>query len=1272
LIPVLYVDDESALLDITKIFLERSGEFSVDTATSAKEAIGMLMEQRYDAIISDFQMPEMNGIEFLKKIRTSGNTIPFIIFTGKGREEVVIQALNEGADFYLQKGGELKSQFAELSHKIRQSVQQRRAEISIRELERRETDIINFLPDATFAIDTHRVVIAWNRAMEKMTGIRAAEILGKGNYEYALPFYRERRPILIDLVLRDDPATTGKYQNIIRDQKNLISEATIPHFNNGKGASLWFIASPLYDTRGAIVGAIESIREITDRKRAEESLKSSEERYRKLLQRSFDAVVVHRKGIITLANQAAATLVGASSPSKLIGKNILDFVHPAFRDIVRERIAMMTSGDAMTAVDAVEEKFLRIDGKAIDVEVVATGFLDEGQPAIQVVFRDITRRKELMEALNESEERYRNVVETQTEFICRFKPDGTHIFVNEAYCRYFNKTRVEMIGNKFIPRIPKEEQAGVREHFASLTRENPVAAIDHRIIMPDGQVRWQRWNDRAIFDDNGILVEYQSVGRDITDRIEAEEALRRKHGELSSAYEQLTAIEEELRQNYEELARNQRALLESEEWYRTIFENTGTATVIVEENTIISLANSRFLEFTGYSREEIEGEKSWTEFVVPEDLDRMLKNHHERRREDGSAPTQYEFRFITRTGEIRSIFLTIEMIPGTKKSVASLLDITDRKNLEMALRESEERYRALYDENPFMYFTIDAEGIVLSVNPYGAEQLGYSVPELLGQPVISVFYPDDRSAVKEQLATCLEKPGEVLVWEFRKVKKDRTVIWVREVARAVTGGGDKPIILIVCEDITEAKRSEEALAAAERLHRAILSASPVGIGYVKNRMLDWANEAMYRMVGYQEREIIGRSARILYPDDSEFERAGRILYSRGDVETRWVRKDGTVFDCLIRVANIDPSFPDKGVIAAMVDITEQKRVGENLRESEAKYRTIIENLQGMFYRTDRDGNLTMISPYGVKLAGYNSEEEMIGLNIARDIYQNPEERKRFLAALTEKGSVDNYPLVLKDRHGTPHFVTASSHFYYDDQGNVLGIEGILHDITEQKKTEVALAFMNKKLNLMSSITRHDILNQLTALSGSIQLASVHTKEPKTIEYLNYAEKIIETIQRQIAFTTEYEDIGIHAPVWQPVSDTVRSAVSQLHMTSVTIEVTDNPVEIYADPLLEKVFLNLIHNALQHGEKVTTIRFSSHESDRGMIIVCEDDGVGISRKEKKHLFERGFGKHTGFGLYLVREILSITGITIRETGEPGKGARFEILVPKGAYRFTDTT
>ena len=147
IIRVLYVDDEPALLESGKIFLEESGQFSVDVITSAPAALALLNSKTYDAIIADYQMPEMNGIEFLKRVRTSGNTIPFILFTGRGREEVVIQALNEGADFYLQKGGEQQSQYAELAHKIRQAVQRRLAEGLLRESEEKFRGIFDTIND---------------------------------------------------------------------------------------------------------------------------------------------------------------------------------------------------------------------------------------------------------------------------------------------------------------------------------------------------------------------------------------------------------------------------------------------------------------------------------------------------------------------------------------------------------------------------------------------------------------------------------------------------------------------------------------------------------------------------------------------------------------------------------------------------------------------------------------------------------------------------------------------------------------------------------------------------------------------------------------------------------------------------------------------------------------------------------------------------------------------------------------------------------------------
>jgi signal transduction histidine kinase len=224
--------------------------------------------------------------------------------------------------------------------------------------------------------------------------------------------------------------------------------------------------------------------------------------------------------------------------------------------------------------------------------------------------------------------------------------------------------------------------------------------------------------------------------------------------------------------------------------------------------------------------------------------------------------------------------------------------------------------------------------------------------------------------------------------------------------------------------------------------------------------------------------------------------------------------------------------------------------------------------------------------------------------------------------------------------------------------------------TSLQKSEDALSRANKKLTILSSITRHDIKNQLIALSGYLELSK--EKQDSTSVIPGYLEKemsIVKTIGSQIDFTKAYEDMGTTAPVWQNANESVRRAVAVLPMRAVRVEVDRSDLALYADPLFEKVFYNLIDNALKYGgDTMTKIHISCHETEKGLVLICEDDGAGIPREDKKHLFEQGYGKHSGLGLFLTREILSITGITITENGEPGKGARFEMNVPKGAYRF----
>jgi len=234
----------------------------------------------------------------------------------------------------------------------------------------------------------------------------------------------------------------------------------------------------------------------------------------------------------------------------------------------------------------------------------------------------------------------------------------------------------------------------------------------------------------------------------------------------------------------------------------------------------------------------------------------------------------------------------------------------------------------------------------------------------------------------------------------------------------------------------------------------------------------------------------------------------------------------------------------------------------------------------------------------------------------------------------------------------------------------LANQNLSKENAERGRVERALADANRKLNLMTSVTRHDINNQILALHAFIELSEAEIHDTKVLEYIRRAKAAARTIQRQIAFTKQYEDIGIRAPQWQDLAaavDTLRLALAE---ESIVLETRDLQYEIYADPLLSRVFENLADNSLRHGKKVQRITVSAeHTSDGGLLVVYKDDGAGVDQAEKTKIFQKGFGKNTGLGLFLSREILEFTGISIRENGVPGQGAIFEIAVPPEGVRET---
>ncbi|HVP96930.1 PAS domain-containing sensor histidine kinase [Methanoregula sp.] len=294
-----------------------------------------------------------------------------------------------------------------------------------------------------------------------------------------------------------------------------------------------------------------------------------------------------------------------------------------------------------------------------------------------------------------------------------------------------------------------------------------------------------------------------------------------------------------------------------------------------------------------------------------------------------------------------------------------------------------------------------------------------------------------------------------------------------------------------------------------------------------------------------------------------------------------------------------------------------------------------------------------------------SPEELMQKSLS-DIIPDREERESFISKTRDLRRVGDIEVRIRAGDGSTRWVLVSA----AETGEPVVVCTAV-DITETKLAQESLTQANKKLNLLNNVTRHDILNQLSALLGFLELSRQKTTDPQLIDYLAREEQAANAIRSQILFTRDYQNIGVHSPQWHNVPETVSLALASIDLHSILVDMRIPAVEIYADPLLEKVFYNLIENSIRHGERVSRIDFSCRESGTGIILRYHDNGVGVSPDDKDRLFQKGFGKNTGLGLFLSQEILSITGLTITEKGEPGKGACFEIAVPREAYRFTDT-
>jgi PAS domain S-box-containing protein len=987
---VLYVDDDPHLLEIAQYFLEEQGDFAVTTAILATNALSLPGFSSFDAIVSDYEMPGMNGIAFLKKVREKYGDIPFVLFTGRGREDVVIEAINNGADSYFQKGGQPESQFAELVHGIKKAVERRRAALALQESER------------TLRINEKRLAMA--------------QVIGHtGSWEYDL-------------------------------KTNLI----------------W--------------GSAEGL---------------------------------HIFGYPPVAGNHPVADIEACIPER-------ERIHQALVDLIaegREYSLEYTIHPADGSASKVIQSFAQLERDAGGNPLKVLG-----------VIQDITERKRTEEEIT-----FKNVIlstqqETSLDAILIVDENGNILHYNQKFIEIWGIPG-DMLTSKIDEPVLQYvvEQLVDPEAFLSRVRY----LYDHRdeksfeeLLLKDGRTL-ERFS-ASMLAGNGKYYGRVWYFRDITGRKRVEEDLHR----------QLVFTQQ-------------------------LIDTIPSPIFVKDSNSIYRGVNSAFEQFIGLPKEQILGKTMYA--IAPKNLaDLYYEQDQALLAQPGTQVYESKVRFAD--GSLRDVIFNkatfIDESGGNISLVGIIVDITERKKMEDALRESEARFRQIFETLPIGLWIADKNGTLQMGNPAGQKiweaqprvgQEDYGIFKAWRMPLRELILPDEWAlgyAVNEGRVT----EQELLEIEAFDGSHKYILNWaapVKNDAGEITGA------FVLNQDITERKHAEEENWNSGEILKGILNSIEV-------------------RVFWKDRNLTYLGCNVPFARDAGFEKPDDII-GRDDYAMGW--RD-----------------------------------------------------QADLYRSD--------------------DRAVIESGIPKIFIEEPQKTPsgEIMSLLTSK-----IPL-------------------RDAEGKIIGVLGTYIDITGRKRAEEALVVANKKLTLLSGITRHDITNQLTALRGYRKMLEKKIPDQKFTDLFQKIDDSAQQISAMIQFTKEYESIGVNAPVWQSPALLADRAAKQASLGTVTVK-NYLPVgfEVFADPLIARVFYNLIDNTVMHGGKITTIGFSLQEQNGNQIIVCEDDGDGVPAGEKEQLFDRGFGKHTGLGLYLAREILSITGISIRENGEPGKGARFEIIVPERNYR-----
>ena len=601
--------------------------------------------------------------------------------------------------------------------------------------------------------------------------------------------------------------------------------------------------------------------------------------------------------------------------------------------------------------------------------------------------REIARRQQAETHLQESQQRYAALAEAAPVGIFGSDVRGNCTYVNDRWCQITGRSPEDAKGEGWEQVLHPEERNRVAAAWAQSLRENRPCQLEYRIQRPDGTVRWVYGQSAIERDANGKMLGYVGTITDISERKQTEILLQ-----------------------------------ESEQRLQRTFELAPFPIMIHAEDGEVLQINAAWVELTGYTHQDIPTTQAWAQQAYGDRAASILEKVITKKYALESRWEEGEFTITTRDGSQRIWQFSsapLGLMPdGRRAAISMAVDITERKQAEALLQESEERYHSIYEQAAVGLANATLDGNFLNVNPRFCEMLGYSRKELLTKTAWEITHPDDRPKMLPAVQRLFAGEVPYFFQEKRYLRKDGSCFWSSTGLSLVRDASGKPKhALVVIRDITQRKEAERRLIASENKFHNIFDYAAVGIVYasLKGELLD-CNPRFCQMLGYTAAELTKLTvAKITHPDDRDIPNLSRLIAGEIDhvsKEKRYLRKDSTVMWAYTTASLLRDEMgnPFK-LVAAIEDISERKQTEIALRESEERLRLVTENMSDLVCLHHPDGRYLYVTPSSQTLLGY-SPEELIGRH-PRELF-HPDDRERICQEAYEP-TLNNIPSRITSR-----------------------------------------------------------------------------------------------------------------------------------------------------------------------------------------------------------------------------------------------------------------